>query len=246
MIEGETNDIEAAAAAPPSRSRPSTSSALGVSPTAKAFFDALDITSNDNDNINNKNGCSKQCNKTTKQRRKISGKLLRQSQSLGWRNRHSQVEYYPVTISMILGDKNDEGDDGNNDKDTISAASASPTTESSSSIPFTVKQIQRGEIDNTYGTGATVWPAAMVLLKYMEYHARSLIHGKRVVDLGCGTGVTSIAAAILGATSVICTDGQDNVVTLAYDNVVHAAKEINDKDSNVCATTFPKEGTENI
>jgi predicted nicotinamide N-methyase len=104
---------------------------------------------------------------------------------------------------------------------------------------FSVQQVQRGEVDGTYGTGATVWPAAMVLIKYLEKNPQ-LVSSKRVVDLGSGTGVTSIAAALLGATHVICTDGEEPVVRLALDNVNHAATEIKDsqqaKQLSHCAT----------
>ena len=92
---------------------------------------------------------------------------------------------------------------------------------------FTVLQVQRGELEGTYGTGATVWPASVVLIKYLERHAAALIRGKRVVDLGAGTGVTSIAAAVLGASHCICTDGEATVVQLARDNIQRAAKELN-------------------
>jgi predicted nicotinamide N-methyase len=45
----------------------------------------------------------------------------------------------------------------------------------------------------TYGTGATIWPAALVLCKYMEKHPHLVKH-KRVMDLGSGTAVSSIPA----------------------------------------------------
>jgi SAM-dependent methyltransferase len=132
-------------------------------PTAKAFFDALDT----------KRSSSRQ-----------SATLQKAVQSLGWRNRYSQNDQYPISMQ---------------------------------DVEFSVQQIQRGEVEGTYGTGATVWPAAMVLLKYLERNPQ-LVRGKRVVDLGSGTGVTSLAAAILGAANVICTDGEDPVVNLASKN----------------------------
>lgn len=102
-------------------------------------------------------------------------------------------------------------------------------TSSAASLPisFSVQQVQRGEVEGTYGTGATVWPAAMVMLKYMERQPQ-LIQGKRVVDLGSGTGVTSLAAAILGASQVVCTDGEEPVVQLAFDNCQGAVAQIPD------------------
>ena len=100
-----------------------------------------------------------------------------------------------------------------------------------SEVDFSVQQLQRGEIDGTYGTGATLWPAAHVLLKYLEKNP-NLVKGKRVVDLGSGTAVTSIACALLGASHVICTDGEDSVVQLAADNIRHAAKELGEASSS--------------
>ena len=92
-------------------------------------------------------------------------------------------------------------------------------------VHFSVKQVQRGELEGTYGTGATVWPASMVLLKYLEKHPFK-VRQKSVIDLGAGTGVTSLAAAVLGARRVVCTDGVQNVVTLAQENVIDACQQL--------------------
>lgn len=167
-------------------------SKLRPSPTAQAFFDALD------------GGEAEGRNQSTFVKKRI--------QTLGWRNRHSQDDLYPVQI-------------GTNN--------------------FSVLQVQRGEIEGTYGTGkcnfftdinsepcsdsfacpaapstigATVWPASMVLMKYLERHP-TLVRDKRVVDLGAGTGVTSIAATLLGADHCYCTDGEESVVRLSQDNM---------------------------
>lgn len=144
-----------------------------VHPTAQAFFRALDDNTNDT------------------QRR--SSHIQKQSQTLGWRSRHSQSEWYPFQVAG--------------------------TTQ------LQVRQVQRGEVEGTFGTGATVWPASMVLIKYLEKNAK-LIKNKSVVDLGAGTGITSIAASVLGATRVVCTDGTASVVQLAKDNVKHNSEHI--------------------
>ena len=139
----------------------------------------------------------------------MSEALRRKSRSLGWRNRHSQNEFYPVTVCHRS---------------------------------FSVRQVQRGEIENTYGTGACVWPAAMVLLKYLERNQNNDINrnsnnfsgdnlqvtlqGKHVIDLGGGTGILSIGAALLSAKTVVCTDGEDSVVSLARDNIVRASHQL--------------------
>jgi SAM-dependent methyltransferase len=141
----------------------------GPHPTAQAFFDALDSR------------------RPSSQRQ--SPALQRHSRSLGWRNRYSQQDQYPISMRAAGGRE----------------------------IQFSVQQLQRGEVEGTYGTGATVWPAAMVLLKYLERHPH-LVSGRRVVDLGSGTGVTSLAAGLLGAVHVLCTDGEESVVRLAQDN----------------------------
>jgi len=141
-------------------------------PTVKAFFDALDSRS----------PSSKRQSET----------LRRRTSSLGWRNRHSQAKFYPVSIGETS---------------------------------FSVQQVQRGEVEGTYGTGATVWPAAMVLIKYLEQN-QEIIQDKKVVDLGTGTGVTSIASAVLGAKTIICTDGEESVVALARENINHASKQM--------------------
>jgi ribosomal protein L11 methylase PrmA len=174
-------------------------------PTAKAFFDALDAHSNNPQQ---------------------SERLKRQSQSLGWRNRYSQEDWYPVTLDIV---HNNNNNNNNSNK--------------SQNVSFTVQQVQRGEVEGTYGTGATVWPAAMVLLKYLEQQPK-ILQGKRVVDLGSGTGVTSIAAAWLGAQHVICTDGQDNVVQLAKDNVRHVVDNLSAKKKKKTATTTNQDGTD--
>jgi predicted nicotinamide N-methyase len=47
-------------------------------------------------------------------------------------------------------------------------------------------------------TGRTVWDAAVVLAKYMEKNG-AVMRGKRVLELGAGTGLAGLAAAALGA-----------------------------------------------
>lgn len=144
---------------------------LPSSPAARAFFAALDTTT-----TAVSDGASSSS----------SSLIQKRIQTLGWRNRYSQEDDYPITVN---------------------------------GVNFSVRQVQRGEVEGTYGTGATVWPAAVVLTRYLERHATTLLRDKRVVDLGSGTGITSIAAALLGAKEVICTDGEAAVVRLAAENV---------------------------
>lgn len=59
-------------------------------------------------------------------------------------------------------------------------------------------QIHQAEIGDV---GCVVWDAAMVLAKYLElgHKRQSLdIHGKKIIELGAGTGIVGLCAAVLG------------------------------------------------
>ncbi|MCH5200026.1 MAG: 50S ribosomal protein L11 methyltransferase [Oscillospiraceae bacterium] len=53
----------------------------------------------------------------------------------------------------------------------------------------------------------------------MELLEQNISGGERVLDLGCGSGILSIAALLLGAKSVTMTDVFQNAVTTASENV---------------------------
>ena len=177
-------------------------------PTAKAFFDELE-----NRQKNIRNESTTLHHSINSANIQMSETLQRKIQSVGWRNRYSQEEFYPIEVNSKY---------------------------------FSVRQIQRGEVEGTYGTGATVWPAAIVLIKYLEYSCsvtRTLsMSGRHVIDLGTGTGVTSIAAALLGASSVTCTDGEETVVQLAKDNIWHATSELQNQTSTSSKNQLTSEG----
>ena len=176
---------------------------LPYSPAARAFFAALDNNNNNNNNdpadqdtatvVDPEQQLEGEEDTTARPRQPpVSSWIQKRIQTLGWRNRYSQTEQYPVQI----------GD-----------------------FDFSVRQVQRGEIEGTYGTGATVWPASMVLIKYLQHihhhhpPVGCLLRGRRILELGAGTGVVSVAAALLGASYCVCTDGEDAVVQLARDNI---------------------------
>jgi predicted nicotinamide N-methyase len=63
--------------------------------------------------------------------------------------------------------------------------------------------------------------AGIDLTKYFEKHSLTLVVNKYVIDMGSGTGVTSIAAALFGAKHVTCTNGEPNVAELVRANIQH-------------------------
>lgn len=64
-----------------------------------------------------------------------------------------------------------------------------------------------GEVGNSgQGTGLTTWDGSVVLAKYLEHARVESVRGKRVLELGAGTGLVGLSAALLGAQEVVLTD----------------------------------------
>ena len=73
-------------------------------------------------------------------------------------------------------------------------------------------------------TGLGVWNSSLLLARLLQglgpsYWKNAQQEMTTVVELGCGTAVASLAAAVLGATRVVATDGNPSVVQLAAANV---------------------------
>lgn len=89
-----------------------------------------------------------------------------------------------------------------------SSASAPPSSATAPPTPRTllVEQHVDGPVPlEADGTHRRVWPTACILAKYLSQH-QALIRGKRVVELGAGSGAVGLACAALGAASVTLTD----------------------------------------
>ena len=56
------------------------------------------------------------------------------------------------------------------------------------------------------GTGLNTWDGSIVLAKYLERHAARLVEGKKILELGAGTGIAGMSASVLGASFTVLTD----------------------------------------
>ena len=160
-------------------------------------------------------------------------KIMRNS--VGWRTRYSSSEFYPVAVLPVEGRRKRPG----------------KGEEEGESASFHVRQIfPKGSEE--LGTGATVWPCSIVLLKYLEKMAhdpqkQNTLAGKSVIDLGSGTAIASIGCALLGANSVVCTDGCESVVNLAHRNIRDAISllepKVGEEESSILPTTSVAKST---
>lgn len=207
-------------------------------PTSLAFSQALQ---NHLELKQQKSNTTKDCGK--KKKTTISNSIQRKALQLGWRNRHSQSTSYPITLQLVSKEE----------------------TKRASTVTFSVNQILDTEITSSQdidhdeqtrrnntetegeevlgNTGAYIWPASVVLIKFLESNAKKIFHSSinnndnnntTVLDLGAGTGVTSFAAAILGASFVICTDGSKQIVDLAQHNLDHINLKFDSISSDTC------------
>jgi len=63
------------------------------------------------------------------------------------------------------------------------------------------------------GTACTVWRGGERLVELLQLR-RELVAGKRIVELGSGTGIAGLACAALGASQVVLTDLAENLALL--------------------------------
>ena len=79
-------------------------------------------------------------------------------------------------------------------------------------------QLSTDELLKTYGhllgAGDVVWPAGMALSRLLA-HCPSFVAGMRCLELGSGLGAVGLVAARAGATSVVLTDYDADVLELA-------------------------------
>jgi len=54
--------------------------------------------------------------------------------------------------------------------------------------------------------GRRIWPSSLLLCQHLDINSESLVQGKRVLDLGSGTGIAAAMAVKCGAESVVMQD----------------------------------------
>jgi predicted nicotinamide N-methyase len=131
-------------------------------------------------------------------------------ESLQWRQAYLNAEYYEYELE-----------------------SSSVEIGSEPTPSLRAKQILNGEMKGL-GTGTFVWPAAHVLAKYLEKSFGRNLVGKRVCDLGSGTGLVGLVAGLLGAT-VVLTD-LEMLLPIMNENI-EASKQLN-TDINITAKVY--------
>ena len=92
-----------------------------------------------------------------------------------------------------------------------------------SNVSIAIMQGIRGPNDSATGrTGVVIWNSALLLTRLLDAingFDQSFLEKKVVLELGMGTGISSIATAKLGAAKVYGTDGNIEVVELANANI---------------------------
>ncbi|KAL3154376.1 hypothetical protein ABBQ32_013853 [Trebouxia sp. C0010 RCD-2024] len=124
-----------------------------------------------------------------------------------------------------------------------------PEDQSAAQEMAEVRQLQRQQLTSNIGVpglqieelqdaeggpGHVIWEAGIVLSRYLVNHP-VLVKGKRVLELGCGTGIVGITAACMGAMAVLTDTAA--VVQHAQQNVERNASLIKAKEGSAqCAT----------
>jgi predicted nicotinamide N-methyase len=75
-------------------------------------------------------------------------------------------------------------------------------------------QTQAGEPDRQPPFWAFPWPGGQALARYLLDH-REVVAGRSVLDLGSGSGLTAIAAALAGACRVLASDVDEFAIAAA-------------------------------
>lgn len=73
-------------------------------------------------------------------------------------------------------------------------------------------------------TGVMYWHAGVLLCRLLR-QSPTIVAKRHTVELGCGAGLLSAAAALAGAACIAATDGEECVLPLAAENIQRALRE---------------------
>ncbi|CEG42754.1 Predicted methyltransferase [Plasmopara halstedii] len=101
-------------------------------------------------------------------------------------------------------------------------------------LPIAASLFMLAEMDAnvTEISGTRLWTGSHHLSRYLCFYPE-LVCGKRVLELGAGTGICSIVSSKLGAVRCLATDGDNEVVELLSRNV-----QLNDMENIVIARSL--------
>ena len=87
---------------------------------------------------------------------------------------------------------------------------------------YTVTVLESRSVLSSFGsTGGRTWEASLPLATFLTTkEGRRLIEGRRVFELGAGTGMLSILCAkYLGVSGIVATDGDEGIVDALETNI---------------------------
>ncbi|ETW01786.1 hypothetical protein H310_06367 [Aphanomyces invadans] len=89
-------------------------------------------------------------------------------------------------------------------------------------------------------TGLRVYSGAQVMARFLaSADGLALLRGKRVIELGCGTGVIGcVAGARAILSDLVLTDGDERAVALAQRNLEHVVHSIKPELSTACRQLY--------
>lgn len=78
--------------------------------------------------------------------------------------------------------------------------------------------------ENYRGTGDVIWPSSLQLARLIA-NCPSFVNDKRVLDLGCGLGLASVATLLCQPQSLVMSDVDANVLELAWKSCQHHCRQ---------------------
>jgi hypothetical protein len=90
------------------------------------------------------------------------------------------------------------------------------------------------QLNRSEGTGLNTWDGSVVLAKYLDFN-KNIVEHKKIIELGAGTGLSGIAAHVIGAQLTLLTD-MKYVLTNLNDNIdINIRHEMNRENNFIVA-----------